>query len=218
VSEFILDASFNLCWCFEDEATAQTDSILTSLQNQEAIAWTPAIWRYEMLNGLGKGVARGRLTRDKALLFWQEIQALPIRLADIAVNESLLDLALKYNLAVYDAISAWRRIAASPLRPWTENCSRWRKASACESSSHKRRMKESGIESRPPASSQALFRRSERDCIKHGGAYTTGNDIACCFRKSGRHSRNKPSSRLLRTAQRTCKRRWAPAADQLSVD
>jgi predicted nucleic acid-binding protein len=103
VREFILDASFALCWCFEDEATAQTESILTTLQNQEAIAWTPAIWRYEMLNGLGKGVARGRLTRDKALLFWQEVQALPVRLADVAVNETLLELALKYNLAVYDA-------------------------------------------------------------------------------------------------------------------
>ena len=41
-----------------------------------------------MLNGLGKGVTRGRLTRDKALLFWQEVQALPVRVADVAVNET----------------------------------------------------------------------------------------------------------------------------------
>ena len=67
------------------------------------MAWIPAIWRYEILNGLGKGVVRGRLTRDKALLFWEDVQVLPIRLADIAVNEALLDLALKYDLAVYDA-------------------------------------------------------------------------------------------------------------------
>jgi predicted nucleic acid-binding protein len=103
VREFILDASFALCWCFEDEATAQTESTLTSLQNQEAIAWIPAIWRYEMLNGLGKGVARSRLARDKAFLFWQEVQALPVRMADVAVNETLLELALKHDLAVYDA-------------------------------------------------------------------------------------------------------------------
>lgn len=103
MKEFILDASFALSWCFEDEATAQTDSTLTMLQNQESIVWVPAIWRYEMLNGLGKGVARGRLTRDKAFMFWQELQALPIRIADVAVNETLLELALKHNLAVYDA-------------------------------------------------------------------------------------------------------------------
>jgi predicted nucleic acid-binding protein len=103
VREFVLDASFALCWCFDDEATPQTESTLTSLENQEAIAWVPAIWRHEMLNGLGKGVTRSRLTRDKALLFWQEIQALPIRVVDIAVDETLLELALKHNLAVYDA-------------------------------------------------------------------------------------------------------------------
>jgi predicted nucleic acid-binding protein len=103
VREFVLDASFSLCWCFEDEETTQTESILTSLQNQEATAWAPAIWRYEVLNGIGKGVTRGRVTRDKAFLFWQEMQALPVRIADIAVNEALLDLALKHNLAVYDA-------------------------------------------------------------------------------------------------------------------
>jgi predicted nucleic acid-binding protein len=103
VREFVLDASFALCWCFEDEATPQTESTLTSLENEEATAWVPAIWRYEMLNGLGKGVTRGRLTRDKALLFWQEVQALPVRVADVAVNENLLELALKHNLAVYDA-------------------------------------------------------------------------------------------------------------------
>ena len=100
--EFVLDASFALCWCFDDEATPQTESTLTSLENQEAIAWVPAIWRYEMLNGLGKSVTRSRLTRDKALLFWQEVQALPVRVADVAVNETLLELALKHNLAVYD--------------------------------------------------------------------------------------------------------------------
>jgi predicted nucleic acid-binding protein len=103
VSEFILDASFALRWCFEDEATAQTESTLTNLQDQEGVAWVPAIWRHEMLNGLGKGVTRGRLTRDKALLFWQEMQALPIRVVEIAVDETLLELALKHNLAVYDA-------------------------------------------------------------------------------------------------------------------
>lgn len=47
--EFILDASFALCWCFEDEGTTQTESALTRLQNQEAIAWAPAISRFTML-------------------------------------------------------------------------------------------------------------------------------------------------------------------------
>lgn len=101
--EFVLDASFALSWCFEDEATNETESVLTTLQNQQGIGWVPGIWRYEILNGLGKGISRGRLTREKALLLWQEMQALPVRLVDVPVDEKLLELALRHNLAVYDA-------------------------------------------------------------------------------------------------------------------
>ena len=56
-----------------------------------------------MLNGLGKGVVRNRLSRNKASLLWQEIQALPIRVVEVPGNDSLLDLAITHNLAVYDA-------------------------------------------------------------------------------------------------------------------
>jgi predicted nucleic acid-binding protein len=103
VTEFVLDASFTLRWCFEDEATPSTESLLTTLQNQEAIAWAPAIWRYEILNGLGKGVSRGRLDRPKAFLLWQELQELGIRIVETPIDRALLELALDHNLAVYDA-------------------------------------------------------------------------------------------------------------------
>lgn len=103
MSDLVLDASFALRWCFEDEATTATESLLTELQNQQSMAWVPSIWLHEVLNGLGKGVSRGRLTRDKALGFWQEIRALPIHVVDSPIDERLLDLALRSNLAVYDA-------------------------------------------------------------------------------------------------------------------
>ncbi len=66
--DFVLDACFTLHWCFEDEATAASEAILTHLQDHQDIAWVPAIWSYELLNGLGKGVARVRLERQKAFL------------------------------------------------------------------------------------------------------------------------------------------------------
>jgi predicted nucleic acid-binding protein len=103
VREFVLDASFALRWCFEDEATAETEAVLTLLQNQQGTAFVPGIWRYEMLNGLGKGVTRGRLDRNKAFSLWREIQELPVRLVDVAVDEKLLEVALQHSLAVYDA-------------------------------------------------------------------------------------------------------------------
>jgi predicted nucleic acid-binding protein len=101
--DFILDASFALRWCFEDEATAGSEAVLTQIQNQTDTAWVPGIWPYEMLNGLGKGISRGRIERQKGFLLWREILALPIRVVEIPVNEALLELALKHNLAVYDA-------------------------------------------------------------------------------------------------------------------
>jgi len=103
VREFILDASFALHWCFEDEATAASETLLTALQNREGTAWVPGVWPHELLNGLGKGVTRGRVDRARALLLWREIRELPIRIVDIPVDEYLLELALLHNLAVYDA-------------------------------------------------------------------------------------------------------------------
>jgi predicted nucleic acid-binding protein len=90
VNEFILDASFALHWCFEDEATAASESLLTVPQNREGTAWVPGIWPHELLNGLGKGVTRGRFERARAILFWREIRELPIRIVDIPVDEYLL--------------------------------------------------------------------------------------------------------------------------------
>ena len=101
--EFVLDASFTLHWCFEDEATPASDAVLTRLQNQTDSAWVPGIWPHELLNGLGKGITRKRVERQKAFSLWQEIRALPIRVLEVPVDEALLYLPLHHNLAVYDA-------------------------------------------------------------------------------------------------------------------
>lgn len=103
MKELVLDASFALRWCFEDETTEETEFLLTRLQNQDIVAWVPGIWLYEMLNGLGKGVSRERLSRPRAFQLWQEIRALPIYIVGLIVDEKLLSLALQHNLAVYDA-------------------------------------------------------------------------------------------------------------------
>lgn len=101
--DFVLDASLTLHWCFEDEATPASDAVLTRIQNQQDFAWVPGIWPLELLNALGKGVARKRIERRKALLLWQEIRALPIRIIDVPADEKLLELSLQHNLAVYNA-------------------------------------------------------------------------------------------------------------------
>jgi predicted nucleic acid-binding protein len=52
---------------------------------------------------LGKGVTRRRLDGPKAFFFGEEVQALLLRIGDVPVDENFLDLALRHNLAVYDA-------------------------------------------------------------------------------------------------------------------
>ena len=112
--EFVLDASFALSWCFEDEVTTETESLLTALQNEQATAWVPGIWRFEMLNGLGKGITRERLNRNEAFLMWQEIE-LPIRVSEVPAHDKLLELALLHNLAIYDA--SYLNLGQAPALP-----------------------------------------------------------------------------------------------------
>lgn len=101
--DFVLDASFALRWCFEDEITKAAESVLTQLQNQQDTAWLPGIWSYELLNGLGKAITRSRIQRREATRLWREIHELPVRVVNVPVNEELLELASRHNLAVYDA-------------------------------------------------------------------------------------------------------------------
>jgi predicted nucleic acid-binding protein len=99
----VLDASFALHWCFEDEVTAETEAVLSSLQKQETTALVPTIWAHEILNGLGKGVTRGRIERAKAFELWDQIRHLPVEAVDTLLDGQLLALALEHDLAVYDA-------------------------------------------------------------------------------------------------------------------
>jgi hypothetical protein len=58
---FVVDASMTLAWCFSDESTAFTESVLDLLANgAEAIA--PAIWPFEVANALLMGERRKRVT------------------------------------------------------------------------------------------------------------------------------------------------------------
>ena len=123
--DFVLDASFTLHWCFEDEATPAADEVLTRLQDQMDLAWVPGIWPYELLNALGKGVNRKRIDRQKALLLCREIRALPIGILDIPVDEKLLDLALQHNLSIYDASYLSLALARGlPIATAMESCKR----------------------------------------------------------------------------------------------
>jgi len=99
---FILDSSLAAAWCFPDERTDYTNSVLQALSGSwEAIA--PRLWAYEIRNSVLMGVRRRRITLTEAADFLESIRSLPIRLSDPVSYDAVFDLAQNNSLTVYDA-------------------------------------------------------------------------------------------------------------------
>lgn len=59
---FVVDASLTLSWCFADEATPYSRSVLVSLQTTFAVV--PALWPFEVANALVFAERRQRITPE----------------------------------------------------------------------------------------------------------------------------------------------------------
>ena len=103
MSEFVLDASYALTWCFPDRATASTDECLRRMESHEDDAIVPWVWQLEVGNAHGKAVVRKKLSLDRSLEIWDELLLLPIRPIAKVDIAALLRLAVRYTLSVYDA-------------------------------------------------------------------------------------------------------------------
>ena len=119
MSTFILDASYTLAWCFPDRATANTDATLRRLETREDTAIVPWVWQLEVGNALGKAVTRAKVPLARALEIWAELQLLPIRHLAVGDLPQLLELAVKYNLSVYD--SCYLQAAVDSRLPLASN-------------------------------------------------------------------------------------------------
>jgi len=98
----VLDASTALAWAFEDESSKYADSILTFVTENHAIV--PALWTYEMTNGVLVGLRRSRLTIDEAVDFAEDLHAMDIRVDSTPPEPmALLAEAVDFNLTAYDA-------------------------------------------------------------------------------------------------------------------
>ena len=94
-----------MAWCFEDEKTSYTESILNAV-SAGAAGIVPALWSFEVLNVLVTAQRRKRITQAKALHFWRELQSFSIRIDEKAVAHSSLEvmaLADQHQLTAYDA-------------------------------------------------------------------------------------------------------------------
>ena len=100
---FVIDASITVAWCFEDEATDATESLLRRLLTEGGLA--PGHWPFEVANALRSGERRGRLDDVKLSTARSLLEALPVDVApaDIRVALGVVDIARSHDLSVYDA-------------------------------------------------------------------------------------------------------------------
>ncbi|MDQ1323308.1 MAG: hypothetical protein QG587_643 [Chloroflexota bacterium] len=101
---FVVDASVALAWCLDDERSTAANAILERLASDPAIV--PAIWPFEVANGLRAAERRGRITMVDALRSALVLRTLPIEIepADVAtILDGCAAIARRLDLSVYDA-------------------------------------------------------------------------------------------------------------------
>jgi predicted nucleic acid-binding protein len=95
-----------MAWCFSEEATEFTQTLLLRLSNLTDSAVVPALWLYEVANVVELAVRKGRIPGEKALAFLDRLADLPIEVENPSRTQvfvSVRMLARQYQLTGYDA-------------------------------------------------------------------------------------------------------------------
>lgn len=104
MSGFVLDCSIAITWCFEDEATPETDLLLERVRDEGAVV--PGVWQLEIGNVLLHAEKRDRIKTADVSTRLELIGALPIMTDDETSRRALrevLILARAEGLTTYDA-------------------------------------------------------------------------------------------------------------------
>jgi predicted nucleic acid-binding protein len=100
----VLDASLTMTWAFTSEATPFTARVLESLTTTHAV--TPALWPFEVANGLLDAERRGRINTAQQAEFLERLRLLPIHIEHRPaawLGQQILPLARAHRLTAYDA-------------------------------------------------------------------------------------------------------------------
>jgi predicted nucleic acid-binding protein len=98
---FVLDASVAACWLMPDERHAIAECAWSRLARDAALA--PALWWYELRNILIVNERRGRLDSAKTAQALRLLAGLRVSMDAECDEETLLALARRHRLTVYDA-------------------------------------------------------------------------------------------------------------------
>jgi len=98
----VIDTSLTMAWCFEDEATSDSDVLLDRLLEDEAIV--PPLWQFEVTNVLLVAERQSRITEAQGARFLELLTQLPIRIdASLTDPAALLAAGRRHGLSAYDA-------------------------------------------------------------------------------------------------------------------
>jgi len=105
VTDFVLDASVALAWCFEDENTPSARQILARLRAEAASV--PATWPIEVANVLALAERRRRITPADSAEFIAKLEDVAILVDGETSSRAfgrVLDLAREERLTTYEAV------------------------------------------------------------------------------------------------------------------
>lgn len=104
MTNFVIDASVALAWCFKDELTDTISRLLIQLQNGAAAV--PTLWPLEVANVLALAERRQRITAAESARLIALLETLDISVdneAPALAFARILDLAREQRLTTYDA-------------------------------------------------------------------------------------------------------------------
>ena len=94
-----------MAWCFEDQSTPYTDSVLQTFIDGRS-AFVPAIWRLEVVTAIVVAERRKKIAPVKTAKFLQDLRQFTITVDVDGLDETLgavFDLARRYQRSAYDA-------------------------------------------------------------------------------------------------------------------
>ena len=104
MTALVIDSSAALSWCFEDEASPETDALFERVRDLGAVV--PGLWHLEVANVLLQAEKRGRITGGDVTMRLDLIAALPITTDSETTARAwreILALARAQGLTTYDA-------------------------------------------------------------------------------------------------------------------
>ena len=104
MTALVIDSSAALSWCFEDEASPETDALFERVRDLGAVV--PGLWHLEVANVLLQAEKRGRITAGDVTMRLDLIAALPITTDSETTARAwreILALARAQGLTTFDA-------------------------------------------------------------------------------------------------------------------